>query len=59
VFGIQDTKARERLLRESDLTLRKTDEICHAAESMMSQMKIVDDGSSATVSAIKSENDQG
>ena len=59
VFSIQDAKARERLLRESDLTLKKTDEICHAAESMMSQMKVVDDGSSVIVSAIKSENDQG
>lgn len=27
--------------------------------SMMTQMKVVDDGSSATMSAIKSENDQG
>lgn len=59
MFSIQDAKARERLLRESDLTLKKTDEICHAAESMMSQMKVVDDGSSVIVSAIKSENDQG
>ena len=39
--------------------LKKTDEICHAAESMMAQMKLVDDSSSATVSAInKSENGQ-
>ena len=37
VFGIRDAKARERLLRESDLTLKKTDEICHAAESMVAQ----------------------
>ena len=34
VFGIQDGKVRERLLREADLTLKKTDEICRAAESM-------------------------
>ena len=34
VFRIKDDKFRERLLRESTLTLRKTDEICRAAESM-------------------------
>jgi hypothetical protein len=28
VFGIRDNKIRERLLRESSLTLKKTDEIC-------------------------------
>ena len=32
VFGIRDTKARERLLRKSNLTLAKTDEICCASE---------------------------
>ena len=50
---------RERLVHESDLTLKKTDEICHTAESMIAQMKVVDDESSATVSAINSENNQG
>ena len=34
LFGIKDAKVREHLLRESHLTLAKTDEICHAAESM-------------------------
>ena len=43
VFGIRDTKVKERLLRESGLTLAKTDEICRAAESMITQMKIVKD----------------
>ena len=28
IFGIHDTKVRERLLRENNLTLIKTDEIC-------------------------------
>ena len=58
VFGIQDAKARERLLCESKLTLEKTDEICRAAESMLAQLKVVEDSSSATVSAIKSSSDQ-
>ena len=39
VFGIRDSKVRERLLRESKLTLAKTDEICRAAESMQAQIK--------------------
>lgn len=52
VFGIRDPKVRERLLCEADLTLKKTGEICHAAENTMAQLKVVDDSSSATVSAI-------
>ncbi len=57
VFGIRDAKTRERL-RKSKLTLEKTHEICHAAECMMAQMKVVEDSSGATVSAIKSDNEQ-
>ena len=38
VFGIRDNKVRERLLRESQLDLSKTDKICHNAESMAAQM---------------------
>ena len=41
VFGIQDDKIRERLLRESRLTLAKMDEICRTAECMVAQMKIL------------------
>lgn len=33
VFGIHDVKVRERLLRECQFTLKKTDEICLASES--------------------------
>ena len=54
VFGIRDNKARERLLREASLTLEKTDEIYHATESMLAQLKIVDD---STVNTIKHEPD--
>ena len=43
VFGIQNNRVRERLLRESGLTLAKTDELCRAAESIQSQMKAVGD----------------
>ena len=48
-FGIRDTKTRERLLRESELTLKKTDEICHAAESTVAQMRVVEDGNFGVV----------
>ena len=42
VFGIRDSKVRERLLREANLTLAKTDEICRAAESTSQHMKLVE-----------------
>ena len=49
VFGIRDRKVRERLLRETKLTLEKTDEICTASESMLAQMKIVGNSEGQTV----------
>lgn len=52
IFGIRDTKVRGRLLRESGLTLAKTDEICRAAESMLAQMKIVKDTSETDVNSV-------
>ena len=59
VFGIRDAKTRERLLREAGFTLQRTDEICHAAESMLVQMKVVGEGSAgASVSAIHSDKDK-
>ena len=53
VFGIKEEKVREHLLRESQLTLAKTGEICRAAESMTAQMKIVGDTTDAAVHTIK------
>ena len=41
IFRIRDPKMTECLLQESDLTLKKTDEICHAAESMAALLKVV------------------
>ena len=52
-FGIREDKVRERLLRETQLTLAKTDEICRAVESMMAQMKVVGDTPDAVVHAIQ------
>ena len=57
VFGIRDSKVRERLLREANLTLQKTEEICRAAESMLAQMKVVGDTVETTVSAVKVEQE--
>ena len=57
VFGISDNKVRERLLRESVLTLKKTDEICRASESSSAQMKEV--GKTDTVSAINTDKKGG
>ena len=51
IFGIRDAKVRERLLRESQLTLKKTDEICRASESTAAQLKEVSEGSD-TVSVV-------
>lgn len=53
IFGIVDIKVKERLLRESNLRLAKTDEICLAAESTFAQMKIVKDTSETNVNAMK------
>ena len=51
VFGIRDNRVRERLLRESALSLEKTGEICRAAESMQVQMKAASEDSVNAVQA--------
>ena len=40
MFGIRDSKVRERLLREKNLSLEETDEICHSHETMVQQMRV-------------------
>ena len=55
IFGIRDSKVREGLLRESKLSLAKTDEICCAAESMQTQMKIVGDLTEPEASKLEQE----
>ena len=56
VFGIRDAKVRERLLRENNLTLKKTDDLCHTAESMSTEMKAVetDNAAASSVAAVGS-----
>ena len=44
VFGIRDSKVRERLLREKNLSLEKTiNEICRSQETMVQEMRVVGD----------------
>ena len=43
LFGIRDSKVREKLLREKNLSLEKTDEICRSHDTMVQQMKVVGD----------------
>ena len=43
LFGIRDSKVRERLLREKNLSLEETDENCRFHETMVQQMKVVGD----------------
>ena len=47
IFGNCYNKVRERLLRETGLTIERTDEICRAAEIMTSQMKTMPDNDTA------------
>ena len=53
IFGIRDDKVRERLLREPNLTLAKTDQICRAAKSMTVQMKEIAEESVTVVHTVK------
>ena len=56
MFCIKEGKVRERLARESNLTLLKSEEICRAAESLIAQMKVLG-GNSETVSVVKSDQE--
>ncbi|XP_072770488.1 uncharacterized protein [Nerophis lumbriciformis] len=50
VCGIEDKKVRERLLRETELSLENAIQICHAAE--LSQMHVKTFGEMASTAAI-------
>ena len=49
IFGIADTKVRERLLHEPELNLSKTLDICRALETSQAQIKTVSEFSSPNV----------
>ena len=52
MFGIfRDSKVRERLLHEKNLSLEETDEICRSHETMVQQMRVVGDASLSVTDA--------
>ena len=53
LFGIKNQQVRERLLREANLSLTRTMDICRAAESTASQIKDINKMSDGTVHVIK------
>ena len=55
VCGIPDNGLRERLLRESNLTLEKAVETCRAAETTRAQAKELRKDESAEVHEVKTE----
>ena len=59
VFGYRDPKVKERMLRESMLTLTKALEICRAAESTKTQIKSMstDGHSNRDVNSLQNNND--
>ena len=52
VFGVRDSKTRECLLREPALTLKRAGKLCRFAESTGTQLRLVEDGQGAIVSAV-------
>jgi len=60
LFGIHDNKVRERLLRETSLTLAKTDEICRTSKSTTAQMKLVENQTdpSSSVNAVTDQENK-
>ena len=60
LFGIRDNKLRERLLRETSLTLTKTDEISRGPESTTAQMKLVENQTdpSSSVNAVTDQENK-
>lgn len=49
VFGINDKKVRERLLRETELTLNEAVRICHASEIALQHAKTFSDNTNMEV----------
>ena len=52
-FGITDTKVRERLLREPELSLAKTLDFCRASEISQAQIKEVSELNAPNIHLIK------
>ena len=59
MFGVSDTRLKERLLRESsDLTLEKAASLCRAAEVSENQLKELNSSETKPVHAVKSKSKQ-
>ena len=56
VFGIKDKQAREKLLRNTNLMLADTDDICHSHEITATQMKLMEEGEGAIMLLILDQN---
>ena len=50
-FGIRNSKVCVRLLREKNLSLEKTDEICRSHKTMVQQVRVVGDASLSVADA--------
>ena len=53
VFGVKDTQLKSRLLRDSDLDLKKALDICRAAESTRAQIKEMAQGTSTQIDFVR------
>ena len=59
VFGVSDTRMKERLLRESsDLSLEKAASLCRAAKASKNQLKELNSSETKPVHAVKSKTKQ-
>lgn len=58
MFGIMDTTLRDRLLREKDITLERTLEICRASEVSIAQQKEVSKMNDGNVHAVVRDGQQ-
>ena len=59
LFGIKNQQVRERLLREANLSLSRTMDICRAAESTAAQMKDINKMADGTIHVIKKSTYMG
>ena len=55
LFGIADNKVRERLLREPELNLAKTLDICRASEMSQAQIKAVREFNPCNIHLLKED----
>lgn len=55
IIGVKDNVLQERLLREGDLTLKKTIDLCQAYEASKNEAKTLQHSSSDSVNYVKSE----